>query len=273
MGLEPIGYRPWKGKRSEHRQRFLVIADQVLRQKTASLWLIGVLILGTMLVHMFSIIIMSISPHLSLTEAAMADVFRGPLFYLFTLILVAMVCSDLVSEDMRSRSLTLYMSRALRPENYLAGKALGALAVISVFTLLPPLIMALAVTATQTGGDYLSSLAVVGRTLIASIVATIFLVPLGLMISSLTTRKTYAAVGTFMVVFVLQVIAGIFERFDPNWTLLGPENILFYCYDVIFDQAMPSGINTVLLAMALLVVIVPPSMVVFDRVRRKGVGK
>jgi len=45
--------------------------------------------------------------------------------------------------------------------------------------------------------------------------------PLGLMLSSLTTRKTYAAVGTFMAVFVLQVIAGIFQRYDPNWALLG----------------------------------------------------
>ena len=184
-----------------------------------------------------------------------------------------MVCSDLIAEDVRSRSLTLYMSRALRPENYLVGKALGALAIISIFTLVPPLVMGIAVTATQTGGDYLSSLAVLGRTLVAAVLATAFLVPLGLMLSSLTTRKTYAAVGTFMVVVVLQVIAGIFTRFDANWAMLGPENMLFYCYNVIFDQPLPDGINTLLLLMALLVMISYrlPALV-FDRVRRKGVG-
>jgi ABC-type transport system involved in multi-copper enzyme maturation permease subunit len=272
MGLDPIGYRAWKGERSEHGRRFLVIADQVIREKLDSLWLIAVLALGTMLVHMFSIILMSITPHLSLTETAMADVFKGPLFYLFTVILVAMVCSDLIAEDMRSRSLTLYMSRALRPENYLAGKALGALAVVSIFTLLPPFIMAIAVTATQTGGDYLASLGVIVRALVASILATLFLVPLGLMLSSLTTRKTYAAVGTFMVIVVLQVIAGIFQSYDANWALLGPENILFYCYDAIFDQALPAGINTVALFIALLIMIITPTLLVYDRVRRKGVG-
>jgi hypothetical protein len=109
--------------------------------------------------------------------------------------------------------------------------------------------------------------------MVAGILATVFLVPLGLMLSSLTTRKTYAAVGTFMVVFVLQVIAGIFEGFDANWALLGPENVLFYCYDVIFDQALPASLNTVMLFAALLVMIVPPTVLVFDRVRRKGVGK
>jgi hypothetical protein len=129
------------------------------------------------------------------------------------------------------------------------------------------------VTGTQTGGDYLASLGVIGRTMVAGILATVFLVPLGLMLSSLTTRKTYAAVGTFMVVFVLQVIAGIFEGFDANWALLGPENVLFYCYDVIFDQALPASLNTVMLFAALLVMIVPPTVLVFDRVRRKGVGK
>jgi hypothetical protein len=273
MGLEPIGYRPWKGKRSEHRRRFLVIADQVVRQKLASMWVIAVMALGIVLVHVFSIIIMSISPHSSLTGAAMAEVFKGTLFYLLTIILVAMVCSDLVAEDMRSRSLTLYMSRALRPENYLMGKALGALAVVSIFTLVPPLVMARAVTATQTGGDYLTSLGVIGRTLIASVLATVILVPLGLMFSSLTTRKTYAAVGAFMVVFLLQVIAGIFERFDANWALVGPENVLFFCYDIVFDQAMPSGIDGVLLSISLLILVIPPSIFVFDRVRRKGVGK
>jgi ABC-type transport system involved in multi-copper enzyme maturation permease subunit len=273
MGLDPIGYRAWKGERSEHGRRFLVIADQVVREKLSSLWLLAVLVVGTMLVHMFSIILMSISPHVALTETAMADVFKGTLFYLFALILVAMVCSDLIAEDVRSRSLTLYMSRALRPENYLAGKALGALAVISIFTLVPPLVMGIAVTATQSGTDYLASLAVLGRTLIAAVLATAFLVPLGLTLSSLTTRKTYAAVGTFMVVVVLQVIAGIFERFDANWTLLGPENVLFYCYNVIFDQPLPEGVNTILLLAALLVLIVPTSLFVFDRLRRKGVGK
>jgi ABC-type transport system involved in multi-copper enzyme maturation permease subunit len=273
MGLDPIGYRPWKGERSEHDRRFLVIADQVVRQKLSSLWLLAVLVLGSMLVHMFSIILLSITPHVSLTEGAMADAFKGTLFYLFTLILVTMVCSDLIAEDVRSRSLTLYMSRALRPENYLAGKALGALAIISIFTLIPLLVMGIADTGTQTGGDYLSSLGVIGRTLIAGILATAFLVPLGLMLSSLTSRKTYAAVGTFMVVIVLQVIAGIFERFDPNWALLGPENVLFYCYDAIFEQAMPAGINTLLLFVVLLMIIVPPSFLVYDRVRRKGVGK
>ena len=273
MGLDPIGYRPWNGDRSEHARRFLVIADQVMRQKLKSLWLIAVLVLGTMLVHLFSIILLSTTPHRSLTETAMAGLFIGPLFYLFTVILVSMVCSDLIAEDLRSRSLTLYMSRALRPENYLAGKALGALTVISIFTLLPPLILGIAVTATQSGSDYLGSLGVIGRTLVASILLTVFMVPLGLMLSSLTSRKTYAAVGTFMVAYVLQLIAGIFQSYDPNWALLGPQNVLFYCYDVLFDQALPSGISAVLLIVPVFVLTVPPTLLVFNRVTRKGVGK
>jgi hypothetical protein len=111
------------------------------------------------------------------------------------------------------------------------------------------------------------------RTLVAGMLTTAFLVPLGLMLSSLTPRKTYAAVGTFMTVLVLQVIAGIFERSDPNWALLGPGNVLQYCYNVIFEQALPDGINTLLLLGAVLVMFVPPSLLVYDRVRRKGVGK
>jgi hypothetical protein len=49
--------------------------------------------------------------------------------------------------------------------------------------------------------------------------------------------------------------------------------VLQYCYNVIFEQALPDGINTLLLLGAVLVLFVPPSLLVYDRVRRKGVGK
>ena len=60
MGLDPIRYKPWNGQRTEHAKRFLVITDHVFRQKLRSKWLLGIIILGSILVWVFPIIIFSL---------------------------------------------------------------------------------------------------------------------------------------------------------------------------------------------------------------------
>lgn len=273
MSLDPIEYRPWKGERAESSNRFKVIASKVFRQKMESKWVLGLLIIGTFLTFGFSIIFNSIIPHDELTPESMASQMGDGLFFIFIIILVSMICSDLISEDLRSNSLVLYLSRALKPEGYILGKALGALMALSIFTFLPPMILAIATTATQSGGDYIASTSVIAQTLIASAWSTIFMVPIGLMISSLTPRKTYAAVGTFMTFFLLMLIGGILSSFDQNWSLIDPTFVLSRSYEVIFGLDMMSGINGGLLALAIGMMLVPPSLFVYWRIMAKGVGK
>jgi hypothetical protein len=139
--------------------------------------------------------------------------------------------------------------------------------------LLPPIILAVSITATQSGSDYLSSAEVILETVLAGFLATVFLIPIGMMISSLTRRRTYAAVGTFMFVFVLGIVASIFSQFDPNWQLIDPGNVLFYSFDFIFGVSLPQDIDAwLLLGMALLFT-VPPMALAYYQVLRKGVGK
>jgi len=273
MGLNPIEYKPWKGKRSEHGRRFLVIADNVVRFSLRSKWFLAVLIIGAFLTLALPLLVQSIAPHQSLTGATMANHLSGTLFFLFTVILTAMVCSDLLAEDQRSNSMVLYLSRALKPEGYVMGKFVGALLTLGIFALLPPLILSIAITATQSGPDYVSSAVVIGETVVAGLWATLFLVPLAMLISSLTRRRTYAAVGTFMVVAVLGIIAGIFSRFDPNWSLLNPNFVLTLSYNVIFGLEPLAGINgSLLAAVAASFVLIPLALVYYQVVRRE-VGK
>jgi ABC-type transport system involved in multi-copper enzyme maturation permease subunit len=273
LGLNPIEYRPWKGQRSEHARRFLVIADSILRHSLRSKWFLAVLIIGFFLAFGLNIIFLSITPHESLTGEQMASLLNNGIFYIFIVILVSMLCSDLLAEDMRSSSLVLYLSRALRPAGYIIGKFAGAFETLALFALLPPIILAVSITATQSGSDYLSSMEVILETVLAGILATVFLIPIGMMISSLTRRRTYAAVGTFMFVFVLGLVAGIFSQFDPNWQLLDPGNVLFFSFDVIFGVSLPEDIDAWLLLAMGLVFTVPPMAFAYYQVLRKGVGK
>ena len=78
--------------------------------------------------------------HEELKASDMSNYLGGGLFVIFSMLLAAIVTSDLISEDLASRSFVLYFSRALKVRDYLAGKAAGALLVMSLFCALPPVI-------------------------------------------------------------------------------------------------------------------------------------
>src|SRR5512137_1988500 len=164
MGISPIEYHAWKGERTAQNLRLYVIARSVFRHKIASLGVIVLLVLGFLFVHAFSLITIILIHHESLEAYDMNSYLGGGLFVIFSMLLAAIVTSDLISEDLASSSFVLYFSRALKVRDYLAGKAAGALLVMSLFCALPPIIVAFVSIATQTGGDYLHSLGVLGET-------------------------------------------------------------------------------------------------------------
>ncbi|MDD1756555.1 MAG: ABC transporter permease [Methanomassiliicoccales archaeon] len=273
MGLNPVEYRPWNGQRNRQARRFLVVAESIFHHDLRSKWFLAVLIIGTFLAFALNIYLVSSSPHESLTPELMAGQMQNALFYIFLVILVSIVCSDLLSEDLRSNSFVLYFSRALKPEGYLLGKLTGAFITLAIFGLFPSLILAMAVTATQSGSDYLASAEVMLETVVAGLWVTFFFIPIALLISSLTARRTYAAVGTFMVLFVPGIISGLFVQFDHNWRLLDPSSVLAMSMDVIYGLGLPAEVDAWLFYAAIFAFIIPPLTLVYWRIQRKGVGK
>ena len=273
MGLDPIGYKPWDGERTEHGRRFLVVAESILRHKLKAKWFLAILIIGTFLVHIMPLFIYSLIPHRELEAEVMRDYLGNGLYFIFEVILVALVCSDLISEDLRSNSFILYVSRAMGAKGYLLGKWTGAMVTIGLFTLLPPLAVAIAVTATQSGPDYLGSLAVIGQTILAGVWSAILLVPAGLAVSSITKKKTYASVGTFMFFFGMTIVAGIFGNMSQDWNLLDPSNVLYQSHTVIYGLELSDSVNRYLLGAMVFLLTFPPMALVYYRILRKEAGK
>lgn len=396
MGVTPIEYRPWEGKRTEYYLRFLVISLTVFRQKLKSKWVLAILIIGFILAHVFFIIFAVTVPHEKLTPEMMvgddppergnyatsgdifvegsldiggaldlngsirlagrldvegevlglgtlvgngtplapftvtpegavyvngtvildgeleiggslggmgylegncsilgfgrieerAEVAEGPFlserqggylksvfFVIFTLLLASLVCSDLIAEDLGDNSFILFFSRPIEPRDYLLGKIIGALLILGIFCFLPLIIFCLAAMGTQSGGDYGTSLKVLGATIGAGLLTTLIFIPYGILISSMTKRKSYATIGIFMSFFVLIIIGGIFQNFDKNWALIDPTRILYYSYDIIYGFSVPEGINSGLLGVILVSIIIIPLIVVYIRIYRKAVGK
>ncbi|MCJ7464775.1 MAG: hypothetical protein MUO81_08560, partial [Thermoplasmata archaeon] len=100
MGINPIEYHAWKGERTAQNLRLYVIARSVFRHKIRSLGVIILLVIGFLLVHAFSLITIVLLSHEELKASDMNSYLGGGLFVIFSMLLAAVVTSDLISEDL-----------------------------------------------------------------------------------------------------------------------------------------------------------------------------
>lgn len=272
-GISPIEYHPWKGERTALNLRFYVIARSILRHKIKSTGVIILLILGFLFAHTVYLIMFILAPHERLEASDMSAYLGGGMFTVFAMLLAAVVTSDLISEDLASNSFVLYFSRALKIRDYLVGKTVGALLVMSLLCFIPPILVAFVSMATQTGGDYLYSSGILGKTALIGALVTLFFVPFGLMISSFTKRKSYAAVGTFMSFFVLAIVAGVFSSFSDGWVVVSPIDSLSILFSWFLEGDVPTYVDKGALVLIITALIAVPVSVVYFRLTRQAVGK
>lgn len=276
-GINPIGYRPWTGERTRHLYRLYVISRAIFTEKIRSKGVLVLLLIGIILVHAFPLIFKVLLPHEGLTVDDMIEgsnsIFGGGLFLLLTMLLAAVVSSDLISRDLSDNSFVLYFSRPIRPRDYLAGKMAGGFSIMSVFCLLPVVVFGVAIIATQSGSEYLDSLEVLGLAVVAGILTSVFFLGFGMMLSSVTKSRAYAGVGTFVSFFVLSLISEMFSNIDVNWRLANPFNLLPYTYGIIFGRELPEGLDHGLYWAILFSILVVPLLVAYWRIYVRAVGK
>ncbi len=272
MGINPIEYRPWKGARTAQKLRLYVIARNVVRLKIRSIGVIVLLILGFLMAHTLFLLLVIIGPHERLEASDMSDYLGSGVFATFSMLLAAVVTSDLISDDLSNNSFVLYFSRALKVRDYFLGKTIGALVIMSLMCAFPPVLVALVSIATQSGGDYLYSFGVLAKAALVGLLVTVFFVPFGLMISSFTKRKSYAAVGTFMSFFGLTVVAGIFSQFSQSWRVVSPIEALSFLFSWIFEGSVPSFIDEGALLLIVGSLLIFPAVIVYMKIMRLEVG-
>jgi len=118
---------------------------------------------------------------------------------------------SLLTRERRDRVLSLYFSTALSPLEYLAGKVLAAVLLMSLVSLSPLLILLAGAILTadapldalqDDGGDVLKVLA-------AALTVAVYFAALGLLAGSLTSKRVFAVGGLLAVLLVTPVIAGV----------------------------------------------------------------
>jgi ABC-type transport system involved in multi-copper enzyme maturation permease subunit len=192
---------------------------------------------------------------------------------IFTMLLAAIICADVIAADLADSSFVLYFSRPVRAFDYLLGKIMGLMWVLWLFCLIPPFAYILVMMATMSGDDWGGAAEILGKTVLAGLITAVYFLPYGLMISSLTKSKAYAGIGIFMSFFVLSIISELFSESSDLWTLIDPFELLHNMYKIMFNGSIPEGITSGQVGGAILAFTVIPMSFVIYWIYRKGVGK
>jgi ABC-type transport system involved in multi-copper enzyme maturation permease subunit len=206
-------------------------------------------------------------------EFDMGGYLTSGIFIIFAMLLAAIVCADIVAQDLADSSFVMYFSRPVRTIDYLVGKFIGLSWVMGIFCLLPPIVYVLIMIGTQTGDDYSGSMKILGLTIVAGIVTSLYFLPYGLMLSSFTKNKAYAGIGIFMSFFVLRIISQLFSDSSAKWLLIDPLEVMFSFYRILFGGELAAGISSGEVAASMLAVTVIPAVITYIWVSRLGAGK
>ncbi|MEX0800855.1 MAG: hypothetical protein WD379_06535 [Dehalococcoidia bacterium] len=159
----------------------------------------------------------------------------------------AVVAPDLLGRDQRTKTLSLYFSRALRREDYALAKFAALVTGMLAITIVPQVMMFIGNGLADDFGDHLQDNWTDLPSILGSAVELSCLVSgIGLLIAAQTPRRAYSTVG-ILAAFVLTsaVGAGVFEATDRNagrWALLlSPLHLVQGLTRWFFDVAPEPG--------------------------------
>lgn len=128
---------------------------------------------------------------------------------------------SLLTRDRRDRVLSLYFSTALSPWEYLAGKVLAAVALMSLVTLSPLLLLLLG--SIVTSDEPLDALRDDGsgvlRVVLSGLVVAVYFAALGLLAGSLTGKRIFAIGGLLAVLLVTPVVFNLVAELSGSPSL------------------------------------------------------
>ena len=123
----------------------------------------------------------------------------------------AVVAPLLLCPDRRDGVLALYATRPITPSDYVASRWSAFLTVSAVVVWLPEAVLFVwnLLDASDTGSWIGDNWDIVPRFIASGLVLAVSLTTLALLVSSFTTRRAYAAIGTLAVLFIGGALGGI----------------------------------------------------------------
>ena len=251
-----LGYRHYDGARLGRRHAVLSLYFYTLR---------GAFGLGrrssSKIIPIAITIIAFIPALIQLGIAAIAsgviDLIKPENYYGYVQVAVALFCAavapEIVGRDQRTRTLSLYFSRALQRRDYALAKLAAFTTALLLLTLLPQVVLFLGnMLGTKDTTAFLQdNWRLIPRIVLSGLLIASLMASLSLAIACQTPRRSYATVAVIAVFLVTTPLANIFVReaggIGHYAILLSPFDLLFGATRWLFD-AEPDRENIVHIA-------------------------
>ena len=134
--------------------------------------------------------------------------YTNPALLLFTMLMSAVVGSGIISDDLKTRSISLYLSRPITVGDYLVAKSGVVALMLAILAILPGVLTALLTAILGFVSWTVAGEAAVVFVGVGALVVLTF-TGISVLLSSLTERRGLAAAGIFATVFLIEIIAAI----------------------------------------------------------------
>jgi ABC-2 type transport system permease protein len=253
MAVHKRAYRPYEGPLTPERSRFLVLTRYSLRELFESRVLLSFFVFCLMpfLVELAIVYVVNSAP-----ARAMLGIDRDPQaiqreFFLLVLgiqsmlafLLTAWVAPVLVSPDLVNGALPLYLSRPFSRAEYVAGKAVALVALLSAITWVPVLTL-FTVQASLAGREWLwANVRLSWATLVGSLLWIAVLTLLGLALSACIRWRLVASAALIAVFFMGSAFGEMWREVLRNsW---GRMANLYYLVGIVWRDLFGIAPNTV----------------------------
>jgi ABC-2 type transport system permease protein len=209
MPIFDLSYRHWHGTPTPRSRRFVPIAaagiGPLLRRRAFIFWLVICWVPALVCGVMIYLIVSLAQSQPNLGSSGLFDATEDRFFqffvWMFFLYLLTSVFAGagLIANDRRTNALQIYLSKPLRPWDYLLGKACAVGATLGFVTIAPPLALFLLRVGLDHGTSYVRAHLLLPLSIIAGgALITITLTILSLTVSSLTKSSRTAGVALVM---------------------------------------------------------------------------
>jgi len=237
MPIHDQGYRHWEGTLKSHTFRWWVIAREelriILRRKLFLLFIMAPAIIHFLGrgVYVYLVNVVNIRGLAQVNAKFFHDFLSMQTF--FILLICVFGGSGLIAKDLKNNALQMYFSKPLKRVDYLVGKLVTIMILLTFVTLILAILLFLETLLLSKTAEFISQYYwVLGSIFLYSLVLTL---PTGLLIltlSSLTKNNRYAAISFAAIVIftpmVFEVLKNIFRTskiapisFWANLLLLG----------------------------------------------------
>ena len=143
------------------------------------------------------------------------EAYQSPMLLIFAMLMSAVVGAGIVADDLRTKAISLYLSRPLTVMDYLVGKSGVVALLLALLAILPGVLTAIIVGLLgYVPADVAATAALVFLGVGALTVLTF--TGVAVLLSTLTDRKSFAGAGIFAFLFSIEIVSLILASATGN---------------------------------------------------------